>query len=137
MRFFFKSKDGGSESNVVGYWLIESKKLFSIVILCFNRGSREAFHSHAFNAISWVISGRLDECIKSKYGYRNQLILPSIKPIFTSRKRLHKVTGLVDKTWVITFRGPWDNTWKEFFSKTNEEVTLTSGRKIVNKKALP
>ena len=137
MKFFFKSKDGGPDSNVVGYWLVESKKLFSIVLLCFNKGSREAFHSHAFNAISWVISGRLDECIKNKYGYKNELILPSAKPIFTPRERLHKVTGLANKTWVITFRGPWSNTWKEFFDKTNEEVTLTSGRKIINKKALP
>ena len=137
MKFFFKSKDGGPDSNVTGYWLIESKKLFSIVLLCFNKGSREAFHSHAFNAISWVLSGRLNECTKNKMGYRNELILPSIKPIFTPREKLHKVTGLSNKTWVITFRGPWSNTWKEFFDKTNEEVTLTSGRKIINKKALP
>lgn len=82
MKFLFKSKDGGPDSNVVGYWLVESKKLFSIVLLCFNKGSREAFHNHAFNAISWVISGRLDECIKNKYGYKNELILPSAKTYF-------------------------------------------------------
>ena len=50
MRLFFKSKDGGPDSSVTGYWLIESKKLFSIVLLKFDGRSREAYHTHAFNA---------------------------------------------------------------------------------------
>lgn len=64
MKVLFKSKDGGLDSNVTGYWLVESKKLFSIVLLCFDRGSREAYHNHAFNSISWILSGRLNERIK-------------------------------------------------------------------------
>ena len=50
-------KDGGPESTVTGYWLIEYKPLFSIVLLKFEGKSRDAFHTHAFNSLSWLISG--------------------------------------------------------------------------------
>ena len=131
MKVLFKSKDGGLDSNVTGYWLIESKKLFSIVLLCFDRGSREAYHNHAFNAISWILSGRLNERIKYSNGFIDVLLTPSIKPVFTSRSRMHKVSGLDRKTWVLSFRGPWLDTWKEFFVGTNKEVILTHGRKVI------
>lgn len=106
MRLLFKGKDGGPESNVTGYWLIEAKGLFSFVLLRFDKGSREAYHSHAFNAWSW-------------------------KLVYTSRERMHKVYGMSDRTWVLSFRGPWADKWQEFFDKTRKFVTLTHGRKVV------
>ena len=131
MKILFKSKDGGPESNVTGYWLIESKEHFSLVLLRFAKGSRDSFHNHAFNAISWVISGALyEECQNSSFNEDNY-ILPSILPIYTSRSRLHKVHGVASNTWVLSFRGPWAKTWKEYNPKTGY-TTLTNGRKIVN-----
>jgi hypothetical protein len=59
MRFFHHGKDGGPESPVEGYWLFEIKWLCSIVLLKFNDGGREAYHSHAFNALSWLLKGDL------------------------------------------------------------------------------
>ena len=61
IKLFKKSHDGGPNSGVTGYWLIEWKLGFSIVILRFSKGSREAFHSHAFNAWTWWIKGRVME----------------------------------------------------------------------------
>lgn len=132
MKWFFKSKDGGPDSNVTGYWLVECKSLFSVVLLRFDKGSREVYHSHAFDAISWVLSGSLKE--KSLRGYyaKVERIYPSIIPIYTSRSRMHKVFGLSNKTWVISFRGPWNKTWREYSTKTGTFTTLTNGRKIVN-----
>ena len=132
MKLFHKAKDGGNESNVTGYWLIESKRFFSIVLLCFNKGSREAFHSHAFNALSWIIKGELEEHVKQGGVYSIVKILPSFIPIFTSRERMHKVYGVADKTWALSFRGPWTNTWKEYLPKEQKEITLTNGRVIIN-----
>lgn len=135
MRFFYKGKDGGNESNVTGYWLIEWKAGFSIVLLCFAKGSREAYHNHAFNALSWVLRGQLweqflvdDDGVQMAF---NNDLFPSWIPVYTSRERMHKVYGIADKTWVISFRGPWADKWKEFFSQTKEFVTLTHGRKVV------
>jgi hypothetical protein len=125
MKILFKAKDGGKESNVTGYWLIESKSLFSIVLLCFDRGSREAFHNHAFNAVSWILSGQLLEELKDGrfYNYTSSII-----PIFTSRERMHRVFGKANKTWALSFRGPWNKTWKEFLPNKDKEITLTNGR---------
>ena len=57
MKLFHKSHDGGKNSGVTGYWLIEWKSGFSIVVLRFSKGTREAFHSHAFNALTWWLKG--------------------------------------------------------------------------------
>jgi quercetin dioxygenase-like cupin family protein len=62
-RFFYKKPDGGKESGVTGYFLIEWKPLFSIGLLHFKRGSREAFHSHAFNAVTFWLKGEVTEVL--------------------------------------------------------------------------
>jgi hypothetical protein len=135
MKLFFKGKDGGPESNVTGYWLIECKSLFSIVLLRFDEGSREAYHNHAFNAVSWVLAGQLwEQFLVDHDGTEmafNTDLYPSLKPVFTARERMHKVYGIARRTWVLSFRGPWASTWREFFDKTRQFVTLTHGRKVV------
>lgn len=135
-RFFFKSKDGGPDSNVTGYWLVESKKYFSIVLLRFDHGSREAFHDHAFNAWSIILTGLLKEVsLLTKYrtGEKVQItnFLHAGMIVKTARERLHKVYGIEDRSWVLSFRGPWKPTWTEYFDKEDKTVKLTNGRKIV------
>jgi hypothetical protein len=132
MKWFFKSKDGGPESNVTGYWLFECKSVFSIVLLRFDKGSREKYHNHAFHAVSWILSGSLKEKVLHKYHAHIEKLYPSILPIFTSRNRLHKVFGVAEKTWVLSFRGPWTTYWKEYSTETGKFTTLTNGRKIVD-----
>lgn len=51
MKILSWEKDGGPDSKVHGFYLIEIKSLFSIVFLKFEGKSREAFHDHAFNAV--------------------------------------------------------------------------------------
>lgn len=129
MKILYKGKDGGKESLVFGYWLVEIKQLFSIVLLNFKKGSREVFHNHAFHAISWIIKGELkEEMLDGSIIYYK----PYIIPIFTSRERFHRVFGEADNTWVVSFRGPWLLKWNEYLPKDNKYITLTNGRKIIN-----
>jgi hypothetical protein len=130
MKILSKSKDGGSESNVTAYWLFEIKWLFSIAILRFDNGSRDAFHSHAFNCISWLLSGSLhEEFVDTRKESRTYW--PSLIPIITRTNTFHKVRS--DGTsWVLTFRGPWQKTWKEYRPIEQRYVDLTHGRKEVN-----
>lgn len=137
MKFLTKRTDGGSDSNVMGYWLIEWKSLFSIALLRFSEGSREAYHNHAFNSISWVLKGHIQETrletnplVRMLKTFWRTDFKPSFKPIITTRDNMHKVYGIAPVTWVLTFRGPWDKTWKERFNN-GDEVTLTHGRKVV------
>jgi hypothetical protein len=130
MKFFFKAKDGGPESKVTGYWLFESKRFGSIALLRFDYGSREAFHTHAFDAISWVLKGKLKERVKDEKD--SIYYSPSLKPIITPRERFHRVFGMAPVTWALTFRGPWFPRWKEYIPAEDKEIVLTNGRKIVN-----
>lgn len=127
IRLFYKKYDGGKESGVVGYFLIEWKILFSIGLLRFNEGSRANYHSHSFNAISWWLSGKVEE---ETYKDEYKTFSPSLKPKITLRSKVHKVKGL-KKTWALTFRGPWEDVWYEV-DKNDKIIKLTHGRKIVN-----
>jgi len=107
---------------VWGYWLIEAKRVLSIAILRLENGSREAFHTHAFNSVSWVLAGRLTE---HHLDGRIDEYRPSLRPIITRRDTFHKVVSS-GRTWVLTFRGSWTDRWHEHVN--GEHITLTSGR---------
>jgi hypothetical protein len=112
MRLFEKSHDGGTESGVTGYFLVEIKPLFSVVLLRFSKGTREAYHSHAFHAVTmW------------RKFFRGGMVK------YTGRNTFHKVEAL-ETTWAISFRGPWLDRWHE--DRQRKLVTLTHGRNIVD-----
>lgn len=129
IRILEKRRDGGPESTVMGYWLIEWKAGFSIALLCFGEGSREAYHSHAFDCISWLLTGGLREVMVDNKG---QNYVPSFKPILTYRRTFHKVYGKNKSNWLITFRGPWTGVWSEI-SKDGVFSILSNGRKVLKK----
>lgn len=127
MKLFTKSHDGGKDSGVTGYWLVENKDLFSIVLLRFNKGSREAFHSHAFNAITFWLKGSVTEHFEN--GKPSINWLPSFIPKITLRNNCHKIFAH-ETSWALSFRGPWADRWKEI--KNNESYYLTHGRKRID-----
>ncbi len=128
MKLFKWCKDGGPESNVSGLFFIEIKSLFTIALLRFDHGSRDAYHSHAFHSVSWLLKGGLQEfplmANEPAIVYR-----PSLRPIFTWRSTFHRVYSF-GTSYVLTFRGPWTETWNEYISRRDEFVTLTHGRKV-------
>lgn len=127
IKIFKKSHDGGKDSGVTGYWLIEWKSVFSIVVLRFSEGSREAFHSHAFNALTWWIKGEVRE--EFAEGEPSKTWKPSLIPKFTPHGNFHKIVAN-KVSWAISLRGPWSKTWEEL--KNGERYTLTHGRKRLN-----
>lgn len=132
MKFLRWGKDGGPESPVLGFWLIEIKWLFSIVLLRFEAGkTREVFHSHAFNALTWWLSGGVMEILLD--GTR-KCWWPSFWPKLTRRSTYHKVHP-VKRTWALSIRGPWAKTWHEVREGEgyDELTTLTHGRRVVDR----
>lgn len=118
-----KSHDGGVDSGVTGYWLIEWKSMFSIVLLRFSKGTREAYHSHAFNAYTWWLKGEVEEqFVDGKDSLRWG---PSIKPKYTPKNCFHKVIAK-ETSWALCFRGKWEETW--FENKNGETYELKKGR---------
>jgi hypothetical protein len=128
-RLLTTTKDGGPDSHVWAYWLIAWKSLFSVVLLRFEDGSREAYHTHAFNCVSWVLRGWL---IESVFGRGKPIHYHgSWRPVFTRRNTMHRVSS-VGRTWVLSFRGPWAETWKDLDTKTGTVRLLTHGRRVVS-----
>jgi hypothetical protein len=127
MKILSISKDGGPQSNVTGFWLIEVKNLFSIVFLRFGKGSREVFHSHAFNALTWFIKGKAIE-----YHVDGRVLhwRASFKPKYTPRSCFHKVYA-PENAYAFSIRGPWARTWREYLPNSRKFITLTHGRKQV------
>ena len=128
MKFFSYGTDGGESSGVTGFWLFEIKSLFSIAFLKFNKGTRENYHSHAFNAYSWFLSGKVEE---QRLGKDSKVWSPSIFPKYTPRSNCHRVNAL-EETYVFTIRGPWTKTWFEYDPENKKYIELESGRKVVN-----
>lgn len=128
MKLSWGDKDGGPESHV-RVWGLEIKRLFTVYLVNFAEGSREAYHSHAFNSLSWLLSGALKE--KHFGGTCPQWHLPSFRPIHTYRRTFHRVLGLGPSSWLITFRGPWADSWREFRMKEFRFVRLTHGRREI------
>ncbi len=127
MRILSKSYDGGPDSPVDGYFLIEIKSLFSIVLLRFNEGGREAFHTHAFNALTWFLAGDMEEEDYDGYFHFYQR---SLIPKYTPRSKNHRVWA--NRTsWCLSIRGPWSSTWTE--DDETHHTVLTYGRKVVKK----
>lgn len=131
MKLFHYAKDGGPESTVRGFWLIEAKSLFSIALLRFSNGSRDNFHSHAFDSLSWVLTGSLAE--QMIWAEKARLYRPRWLPIVTEKWTFHKVISK-GTSWVFTIRGPWKSTWEEYDVATGDYVTLGHGRKIISRK---
>lgn len=131
MKFMSKAKDGGAESTVTGYWLVEIKSLFSVVLLRFDKGSRDAYHSHAFHALTWFLKGCVTEHVIVSPGHlQDRVWKPSLRPKWTPRSCFHKVFAK-ETTWALSFRGPWKKTWHEYLPSTDTLRTLTHGRRIV------
>lgn len=124
MKFLSRGHDGGSDSGVTGFWLIELKSLFSIVLLKFNKGTREAYHSHAFNAVTWWLRGSVTE---HHLDGTSIVWKPSWFPKFTKRSCAHKIFA-DEVSYALSIRGPWTDTWYEW--KNGSRVALAKGRVV-------
>jgi len=128
MFLFKKRKDGGKDSPVNAYFLVESKRFGSIAFLKFNKGGREVFHTHAFNALTWFIKGDLKEedVNGNLYTYSK-----SFTPKLTPKDKNHRVSATVD-SWCFTLRGSWCDKWVEYDRTKNQTTEFTHGRAIVS-----
>ena len=118
--------DGGEHSPVTAYFLFECKYLCSVAVLRFNKGGREAFHTHAFDALTWFLWGSMEEedIDGTMYQYKRHLC-----PKLTRKSKNHKVRA-TKVSWCITLRGPWEKTWTEHLHGV--KTRFTWGRKVTD-----
>ena len=128
MKLFSKMHDGGPDSPVIGWFLIEWKALFSIVLLKFP-DTREAYHSHAFNALTIWLKGKVTEYYLDGVQWSSRPWRAGQIKI-TKRDTVHKVVPF-ETAWALSFRGPWCDWWVEYVPKEKKWIELTHGRQIV------
>jgi hypothetical protein len=125
MNILKKAPDGGPKSPVNAFFLCEFKGWFSIALLRFDKGGREAFHSHAFNALTWFICGDLvEERLDGKITRYRHSVIPKI----TKRDNIHRVFA-AKPSWCFTIRGPWKPEWVEYHN--GKITTFGHGRVII------
>lgn len=137
MKILMGGKDGGPDSKV-RMWGIESKKHGSLLLLRFDGPSREAYHSHAFNAWSWLLRGCLIEETKVRATSDGRVFSqcfdmmyePSVKPIYTDANTMHKVHGF-GVAWALTVRTGWLNSWLDWPDTQDKPTRLTWGRGVL------
>jgi len=131
MRLLSKAADGGDNSGVTGYFLIELKPLFSIVLLRFAKGTRDAYHEHAFNAWTLWLKGCVIEHIMGvgrDLGVYRKRRFTAGRLKYTPRSCMHQIEAL-ETSWAVSLRGPWVARWREW--RAGRFVTLTHGRKEI------
>lgn len=126
MRIFSKTKDGGPGSPVTAFFLFEFKKFGSVALLRFNQGGRESFHTHAFKAWTWFLTGSM---VEEKIVGEFKPYQRSLFPKHTPRENNHRVLALTT-SWCFTIRGPWVDEWTEDHPKTGERTVFTHGRVV-------
>lgn len=124
------------EQLVSEHTLLEWKPLFSIKLFNFHRtdGSQDRFHTHAFNAISFLLKGNyIEEVIED--GRVVRLNRNRSRVLFIPADQYHRITRSAGcRTLLIT--GPWGAEFKELRSVDGyqfQEVTLGEGRVDIRK----
>lgn len=119
------------EQNVSEITILEWKKLFSIKLFHFHKtsGKQDRFHTHSFNAVSFLLSGNyIEEVIQD--GKVVALDRNRSRIIYIPKNEYHRITKSGGcRTILIT--GPWGKYWKELRELGNsryQEVTQGAGR---------
>lgn len=139
MTFWKRKTINLGEQNVTELTVLEWKRFFSIKLFHFNptSGKQDRFHTHAFNALSILLSGDyVEEVITEK---RQIVALKRSRKrfLFIPENQYHRITKSNGcRTLLIT--GPWGNEFKELTKlpwvkdgDIYQETTCGPQRKIV------
>lgn len=114
--------------NIKRFTIIEIKNLGGIIVNIFNTDNQDRFHSHAFHAFSLMLKGwYIEEVIVDGKNIVDKVIT---KSRFIPRNYIHKITKSSKNAVSITFEGPWESTWNEYFNNGRVK-TYTWGRKVL------
>lgn len=125
MTFWKRKKIDLGDQSVTELTILEWKRFFSIKLFNFHptQGKQDRFHTHAFKAISILLSGDYVEEIIEK---RQIVSLKRSRKrfLFIPKNQYHRITKSSGcRTLLIT--GPWGNEFKEM------RVSVVQGVKIV------
>lgn len=126
MTFWKRKSINLGEQNVTELTVLEWKRFFSIKLFHFHptEGKQDRFHTHAFNAVSILLSGDYVEELVTEKRQIVALKRSRKRFLFIPAHQYHRITKSNGcRTLLIT--GPWGDEFKEM------RVTVTQGVKSV------
>jgi len=135
--FFQKKRVELGEGYILAYVIFEWKPLFSIIVYNWKTILQNRFHSHAFAAYAFLLSGSYTEEVYRHGEITERKVNQWLKPRFLPRNYTHRILKADPNTYTVVFTGPWIKYWYEWFQDTNTWVKYTWGRKVVSKSNNP
>lgn len=111
--FMKKKKIDLGDQSVTELTILEYKKLFSIKLFKFHKssGKQDRFHTHAFNALSFLIKGDYtEEIIKDNKIMKCRRNRSRI--LYIPKDSYHRITKS-DSCYTLLLTGPWGGEFKE------------------------
>ena len=119
------------EGNVQALAVFENKYLFGITVYKWFTIDQIRFHTHAFNAIAFLIKGWYwEKVIFNDVEMTNFVNIP-FWPRLIPRNYCHAIQHAKPGTMTIVFSGPWQKHWFEYFPDTKKWIKYNWGRKKV------
>ena len=116
--------------HVTRYTLIEIKWLFSIYIHHIATFGQDRFHTHAFNAVVYCLSGSYTDIIKDGIGLNKNTHINKFTEgswRYIPRSMNHKIVNAENDTISLLLTGPYSNLWTEELDDETFRL-LTNGR---------
>lgn len=115
---------------VTRYTLIEIKWLFSIYLHSIETFAQDRFHTHAFNALMWILRGGYTDVIKHGIGPNCPTETKEFRAgdfRYIPRELNHKLTRAKPGTLSLLVVGPYSTIWTEETDDNTLRI-LTRGR---------
>src|SRR5271157_5288472 len=99
MIFFRKKRVELGVGHIMAYTLFESKHLFSIIFYNWLTIEQNRFHSHAFAAWAFLLSGSYEEEYLDKGEVKSHTVDRWLMPRWLPRNYTHRVLRASPRTW--------------------------------------
>ncbi len=135
MIWFKKKRIELGEGHIIQYTLFESKRFGGIWIYNWKTILQNRFHTHAFNSIAFLLSGKYTEEVIENGKITLRIVHQWLKPRFLPKNYCHRILKADPNTWTIVFFGKWIPYWWEYFGDSKTWVKYGWGRKVIEKKS--
>lgn len=130
--WFRKKRVELGDGHIIQYTLFESKRNFGIILYHWKTIKQNRFHSHAFPAYAFLLSGSYTEEVIENGEIVTKVVDQRFKRRFIPRNYVHRILEAKPKTWTIVFTGKWSEYWYEYFPTTKIWRKYTWGRKKID-----
>ena len=119
---------------VIRYTFFECKWLCSIYLHCIKTETQDRFHTHAFNALAFILTGGYKEAQKDGIGRdasvtEHSFVAPTVR--YIPRLLNHQLLQAQPDTITVLVTSPWSHLWTEETVDGSHVRLLTHGYREV------